>query len=302
MIAAVIEVDGRTRTAAVVRSTVLGDTPLPQPPPPGASGFENADPPLSRRRAGPMFERAAVQMAKGMRYRPVSKNGEPVRVLVCFPVNFTLRRGGDRSRVADRPTAVAIPVRSLCGREHRGGETVRDTVIVLRALVTDSIPLAEKAESLRRIFSTDSTFEGWFADLCRLAARSYLTRSEYHYLLDSVAAAAARRNADSTARFPETVVLVAPPDSSVFGHFPRHTELRWNTVPGAARYVVEVEVWYDAQASYLPHPGLARQVVTEPAFTFRFVGAQHGRWRVRALDVSGVPGAPSVWRYFVYLN
>ncbi len=91
-IAAVVEEDGATRTAAAVRTTVRGETPLPPPPVLGPKGFEPRELPLTTGQAAPMFARTAVTLAKRSRYRPALKGGVPVRVMVCFSVNFTLER------------------------------------------------------------------------------------------------------------------------------------------------------------------------------------------------------------------
>jgi outer membrane lipoprotein-sorting protein/thiol-disulfide isomerase/thioredoxin len=103
----------------------------------------------------------------------------------------------------------------------------------------------------------------------------------------------------------ETVTLPAPklvlPDHlSYFDHFPRTTVLVWNAVPGAAGYRVETD--YQSGDKWVGEDrGVAYSVeVTAPTYTFDFVGAQPGRWRVCAFDAKGREGAKSEWREFVY--
>jgi hypothetical protein len=42
--------------------------------------------------------------------------------------------------------------------------------------------------------------------------------------------------------------------------------------------------------------------VTTTLYTFDWVGAQPGRWRVWAVDAKGHAGARSDWSYFAYSN
>jgi hypothetical protein len=92
---------------------------------------------------------------------------------------------------------------------------------------------------------------------------------------------------------------IAPPDGAVFNHFPRTTVLEWAPVPQAASYSLDREscpnpACVEGQTNaYPPVAGL-----TGTRYTFDFVGAQPGRWRVWAVNGAGVPGAKSGWRGF----
>jgi hypothetical protein len=92
---------------------------------------------------------------------------------------------------------------------------------------------------------------------------------------------------------------IAPPDGAVFDLFPRTITLEWGGVPQAASYSLDIEVCQnpacvDGQTSTSrPITGL-----TETRYGINFVGAQPGRWRVWAVNGSGVPGARSGWRQF----
>jgi hypothetical protein len=100
---------------------------------------------------------------------------------------------------------------------------------------------------------------------------------------------------------------VGPPSGSVFSNFPRTTTLSWSAVAGAAQYTLELDLntcgedqstWCsDVQPDSF---GNTKIPVSGTSYTFDFVGAQPGRWRVRAVDPSGEAGETSDWQYFTY--
>ncbi len=94
---------------------------------------------------------------------------------------------------------------------------------------------------------------------------------------------------------------IAPPDGSVFDFYPRTTTLEWSSVRGAASYQLEIEFSYPPDWQW-SSDYISGQTVEDASFTFDFVGAQPGRWRVTALDENGTPGAPSPWWGFEYLR
>ncbi|MEA2765755.1 MAG: eukaryotic-like serine/threonine-protein kinase [Gemmatimonadaceae bacterium] len=94
-------------------------------------------------------------------------------------------------------------------------------------------------------------------------------------------------------------------NSFSFDIFPRNTTLAWLPVPGAASYHVVTEhgefcsgpttcaAWVDN--------GLGTATVTDVTYTFGFVGAQPGRWRVTAFDgFDAQIGVPSPDVYYAY--
>ncbi|MFC2141418.1 hypothetical protein ACFLR7_00605 [Acidobacteriota bacterium] len=89
--------------------------------------------------------------------------------------------------------------------------------------------------------------------------------------------------------------LISPADGSVFGHFPRTTTLRWEALPGVSGYRVEVQ--FQSGTSW---SNWINVNVTGTNYTFNFIGAQPGRWRVSAISGQGVQGPPSGWWGFVY--
>ncbi len=90
----------------------------------------------------------------------------------------------------------------------------------------------------------------------------------------------------------------SPKDGAVFSTYPRTTALKWDSVEGAASYSVEVQ-YYDPGSkqwvSYISKTGL-----TTNSYTFNFVGAQPGHWRVWAVGVDGQVSPKSGWWTFRY--
>lgn len=95
--------------------------------------------------------------------------------------------------------------------------------------------------------------------------------------------------------------------SYAFDQFPRWTTLVWRPVVGAVSYDIEIQfgngctpgtaictIWTPQFGSPATAPG------TTNGFVFGFVGAQPGRWRVTAHDVTGLAILTSEWVYFAY--
>jgi hypothetical protein len=89
--------------------------------------------------------------------------------------------------------------------------------------------------------------------------------------------------------------LISPADKQVFSIYPRHTVLIWSPAKGANSYKVETE--FNSGPTWSPLPTIVTQ---ETTYSFDFVGAQPGRWRVTSINGGGKMSAPSSWRTFVY--
>jgi len=93
--------------------------------------------------------------------------------------------------------------------------------------------------------------------------------------------------------------LMSPPDGDVFSNFPRQVTLRWAKSPNAASYIVEWDYGYNGvwhlEDQRSPEFGFP---VRATEYTFEFLGAQPGRWRVFPVNAAGQRGAPSEWRTF----
>lgn len=96
-----------------------------------------------------------------------------------------------------------------------------------------------------------------------------------------------------------TPIALAPPSATVFSIFPRDTELRWASLPGAVTYAVEVEMFDTSIEAWVENPDrVLTDVVSATTYSFAFVGAQQGRWRVRGIDRLGRQSAFSPWWTF----
>jgi hypothetical protein len=92
--------------------------------------------------------------------------------------------------------------------------------------------------------------------------------------------------------------LISPSNGAVFNNFPRTTELRWTSVSGASHYIVEIQYCQTGFVDCVSYPLVSGNVST--AYTFEFIGAQPGRWRVKSVTSGGVEGAWSEWWTFTY--
>jgi hypothetical protein len=110
-------------------------------------------------------------------------------------------------------------------------------------------------------------------------------------------AASTSSRSTATARLCRRRSCSRPPDGAVFDQFPRTTTLTWSAVSGAASYSVDLQV---CQPSGCVDDGAftTTRGVTGTSYTFNFVGAQPGRWRVSSVNGGGVAGPPSGWRQF----
>jgi hypothetical protein len=93
-----------------------------------------------------------------------------------------------------------------------------------------------------------------------------------------------------------TPKILSPADGTVFGHYPRTVTLAWDRVTAAAGYKLEIE--YQSAGRWSPL-GQIRDTNTT-TYTFNFVGAQPGRWRVWAVTADGNEGPKSDWSGFSF--
>ncbi len=95
----------------------------------------------------------------------------------------------------------------------------------------------------------------------------------------------------------------SPASGSEFDIYPRVTTLKWQSVDGAARYLVEIMACSSSNpANCFSHPMIEQTTreTTSTEYVFNFIGAQPGKWRVMAIDSSGKTGMPSDWWTFSY--
>jgi serine/threonine protein kinase len=96
-------------------------------------------------------------------------------------------------------------------------------------------------------------------------------------------------------------VQLSPASGTVFNNYPRTTTLQWSAVPGAASYTVQI---YYYQPGDTTCAGGAQDYltpnITNTSYTFDFVGAQPGCWKVWAVDAAGRQSPTSGWWEFSY--
>lgn len=90
---------------------------------------------------------------------------------------------------------------------------------------------------------------------------------------------------------PSAPELLSPADGAVLTNFPRDATVRWQPVPTASEYRVEVECIFCARQRVVD----TRTSDTSESFTF--TGDNEGRWRVTAILPDGTELA-SQWRSF----
>ncbi len=97
---------------------------------------------------------------------------------------------------------------------------------------------------------------------------------------------------------------VSPEDGAVFSISPRTMTLSWQPVPGAAKYMVEVDAFGACTAGRFCSDVDGATQITDAGGALNtqvtFVGAQPGRWRVWAVDAAGKTGRKSPWREFLH--
>jgi hypothetical protein len=99
--------------------------------------------------------------------------------------------------------------------------------------------------------------------------------------------------------------LRLPESGKVFDQPTRKVTLKWNSVPGAVTYYLQVvilpvdgkETGYGAMDKGLNY---IQQSTKETTFAFDLDRARPGRWRVRAVDSRGSLGRPSAWSVFEF--
>ena len=101
--------------------------------------------------------------------------------------------------------------------------------------------------------------------------------------------------------------LLSPTNGKVFNHYPRRTTLKWSRVGDKIlffkEYRYELQVDYKYGKTWARNDGrvyIHKKNLKKTSYTFNFVGAQPGRWRVRAVRLDGVKCPWTPWRTFRY--
>jgi hypothetical protein len=99
-------------------------------------------------------------------------------------------------------------------------------------------------------------------------------------------------------------IQLSPASGTEFSHFPRTTTVKWTVVRGAASYTVETDCFKCCHREHwctdVGRAWRSYSDLHDTQFSFNFVGAQPGRWRVWAVDGFGRAGPRSPWWEFNY--
>ena len=96
----------------------------------------------------------------------------------------------------------------------------------------------------------------------------------------------------------ETPRQLEPVNGAVFNYYPRQTTLRWSPVGGARSYCVEVDYYDTDWVSERGETYIMIENLSMLNYTFNFIGAQPGRWRVWAVGYNGEESPKSDWSEF----
>jgi hypothetical protein len=98
-----------------------------------------------------------------------------------------------------------------------------------------------------------------------------------------------------------TPIQTNPANNEIFGHYPRAPTLSWKVVPAAAGYNLEIAYCDSTRTTCVSYP---IGTITDPLqsdYTFNFVGAQPGKWRVTTLAGTGYRNSTaSAWHWFTF--
>lgn len=101
-----------------------------------------------------------------------------------------------------------------------------------------------------------------------------------------------------------TPILKDPGNGDTFDQWPRKTNFRWDPIeiPGVT-YTLEIDAFGAVSsgkwAAEVGKNGIVYSGLTSTSFEHEFVGAQRGRWRVKA-KIGNIDGIWSDWNYFKY--
>lgn len=106
---------------------------------------------------------------------------------------------------------------------------------------------------------------------------------------------------------PPVPATLSPAPGTTFSHFPRTTTLVWSAVTDVSTPVTyRVQIQFCQGSVGSPTSCTDRSwagcdgVQSSTSCTFGFVGAQPGRWRVKAVDSVGNNSANSDWSTFAF--
>lgn len=270
------------------------------------------------RPAGFGLDERAVQAVSTWRFEPATKEGVKVSLPATVVVTFRLLRMEGNARLNFTPTSGQARPEFLSGKmppSPKEGESLRMSLLVgpdgrtrdISVLETNSPKLANEAARVMK----DWRFRPASASGASVEAKGVFelgrpdpnvsTKSSNPSLpVTPQALSSASSPTDGTLPAPK---LISPYDGAVFDGIPRRTICRWEPSPGAASYLFEWDFSSDGVWDSVAKNRLGMGFLVQGTeYSFDFVGAQPGRWRVWPISATGQRGTPSEWRGFRYLH
>jgi WD40 repeat protein len=225
---------------------------------------------------------------------------------------YDLAKRRDIAHVRSRGTIGALSF-SPDGRAISTVSELKDnTVLVSQQWVYPKELLTEVCSRLIRNLSREEWEKylavGFYQQTCPNLPRPEKTKSELTAAPpESPAHSSKTEMAIESSPILAKPTLITPADRTVFDV--RQTTVRWNPVPGASSYIVQVDycqatdAWIESGGVWCEDGNqnmvLAKNITTTE-YSFYFVGEQPGRWRVWAVDQAGRVGPSSAFRTFRY--
>ena len=98
-----------------------------------------------------------------------------------------------------------------------------------------------------------------------------------------------------------TPIQTNPVNNEIFGHYPRTITLSWKMVPAAAGYKLEYAFCDATRTTCSSYAPITISDPLKSDYTFDFVGAQPGKWRVTTLAGTGYRNSTaSPWHWFTF--
>ena len=164
-----------------------------------------------------------------------------------------------------------------------------------------------------------------YSTLSRLCSKPTSSNAKVQAILDELLSDEPANSTEASSILPAPAP-VSPEDGAVFknaGNPDLTVMLNWSPIPSAAAYVVQWEYcWGSGQNQHCSLEAvrnlrdrqpqikdwwgeyrnfqLGQTATKATSYSFNFVGAQPGRWRVWAVDAANHSGAKSPWRKFEF--
>jgi len=240
------------------------------------------------------------------------RSGAVVLLFWALPSVSAQTQGAER-RPLNAPDESLTPSPVRCRPIGGGARLNRESVSTLIRIMLDSTSVIDRARAMSSAFPDIATFEELESRACAVIGYD-ISLERYAAFVDSVLPVVlALRGKSALAGDPPTPI--APPSGIRFDVYPRKTTVSWHAVPNADHYLLEVEMLMQEHARtptgktidrgwrWAPHnDGLNSAVVRDTVATFYFIGAQPGRWCVRAIFADGRSSPASPWHTFLYLQ